>query len=92
MNRFNDKKWFKMEVPYFPRYAYAKKLSLFEEQASISASTLPAMERLSDYLSDGRVKSAEQLPPIAIPYSQPERLKPSHSPPHTAEIAPRTIK
>lgn len=54
--------WFKMEVPYFPRYAYAEKLSLFEEQASITASMLPAMERLSDYLTDGSVRSAEQLP------------------------------
>jgi cellulose biosynthesis protein BcsQ len=54
--------WFSMEVPYFARYAYAEKLALFEEQASISASTLPAMVRLSQYLTDGVVKSVGPLP------------------------------
>jgi hypothetical protein len=53
--------WYSMEVPYFARYAYAEKLALFEEQASISASTLPAMERLSAYLTNGLVPSAGPL-------------------------------
>jgi hypothetical protein len=56
------KYWFSMEVPYFARYAYAEKLALFEPQSSISASTLPAMERLTDYLTDGVVQSAGRLP------------------------------
>ena len=54
--------WFLMEVPYFARYAYAEKLALFEERASITASTLPAMERLSGYLTDGEVAKAGPLP------------------------------
>jgi hypothetical protein len=54
--------WFAMEVPYRTRYAYAETLALFEEQASISASTLPAMVRLSEYLTDGAVKSVKPLP------------------------------
>ena len=54
--------WYSMEIPYFARYAYAEKLSLFEDQSSISTSTLPAMERLSEYLTDGDVRTSEQLP------------------------------
>ncbi|MFB9982646.1 KGGVGR-motif variant AAA ATPase [Mesorhizobium kowhaii] len=54
--------WYLMEVPYFARYAYAEKLTLFEERASITASTLPAMERLSGYLTDGAVAKAGPLP------------------------------
>jgi cellulose biosynthesis protein BcsQ len=53
--------WYSMEVPYFARYAYAEKLALFEERASITASTLPAMERLSGYLTDGDVRTAGPL-------------------------------
>ena len=55
--------WFAMEVPYFARYAYAETLSIFEEQSSISASTLPAFERLCEYLTDGEVRSSDPLPP-----------------------------
>ena len=54
--------WFSMEVPYHPRYAYAEKLALFEDQASITASTLPAMVRLSAYVTAGEVKTAGPLP------------------------------
>jgi hypothetical protein len=54
--------WLSMEVPYFARYAYAEKLALFEERASITASALPAMERLSGYLTDGEVARAAPLP------------------------------
>jgi hypothetical protein len=54
--------WYSMEIPYFARYAYAEKLSLFEDQSSISTSTLPAMERLSEYLTDGDVRAAQPLP------------------------------
>jgi hypothetical protein len=54
--------WFLMEVPYFARYAYAEKLALFEERASITASTLPAMERLTGYLTDREVPKAGPLP------------------------------
>jgi cellulose biosynthesis protein BcsQ len=54
--------WYSMEVPYFARYAYAEKLALFEERKSITASTLPAMERLSGYLTDGDVRTAGALP------------------------------
>src|SRR5262249_4328926 len=54
--------WYSMEVPYFARYAYAEKLALFEERASITASTLPAMERLSGYLTDNDVRTAGALP------------------------------
>jgi cellulose biosynthesis protein BcsQ len=54
--------WFSMEIPYLARYAYAEKLALFEERASITASTLPAMERLSGYLTDGDVRTAGPLP------------------------------
>jgi hypothetical protein len=57
-----ERYWYSMEVPYFARYAYAEKLALFEEQASITASTLPAMERLSAYLTDGEVRNAGVLP------------------------------
>lgn len=57
-----DKYWYSMEVPYFARYAYAEKLSLFEEQTSITASTLPAMERLTEYLTDGEVRKAMPIP------------------------------
>jgi hypothetical protein len=60
--------WYSMEVPYLARYAYAEKLTLFEEQSSISASTLPAMERLCEYLTDGDVRVAGKLP-------EGERLK-----------------
>lgn len=59
-----DKYWYSMEVPYFARYAYAEKLALFEEQTSITASTLPAMERLTEYLTDREVQKAM---PIYIP-------------------------
>jgi len=54
--------WFSMEVPYHPRYAYAEKLALFEEQASITASTLPAMVRLTRYVTVGEVQTAGPLP------------------------------
>jgi hypothetical protein len=54
--------WYSMEVPYFARYAYAEKLSLFEDQSSISASTLPAMERLCGYLTNGDVRASAPLP------------------------------
>jgi hypothetical protein len=54
--------WYSIEVPYFTRYAYAEKLALFEEQASITASTLPAMERLTAYLTNGAVRTAGSLP------------------------------
>src|SRR5262249_12698079 len=54
--------WFSMEIPYFARYAYAEKLALFEERASITASTLPAMERLCGYLTDDDVRAAGSLP------------------------------
>lgn len=56
--------WFSMDVPYFARYAYAEKLALFEEQSSISTSTLPAMERLCDYITDGAVRSPGPLPEV----------------------------
>src|SRR5262245_54016524 len=54
--------WYSMEVPYVARYAYDEKLALFEERASITASTLPAMERLSEYITTGDVKTAGVLP------------------------------
>jgi hypothetical protein len=54
--------WFSMEVPYHPRYAYAEKIALFEEQASITASTLPAMMLLSGYITAGEVQTAGALP------------------------------
>jgi TIR domain/CobQ/CobB/MinD/ParA nucleotide binding domain len=54
--------WYRMEIPYFTRYAYAEKLALFEEQSSITASALPSMALLSDYLTDGAVQSAGKLP------------------------------
>lgn len=54
--------WYSMEVPYLARYAYAEKLALFEERASITASTLPAMERLSGYLTDDEVRTAGPVP------------------------------
>jgi hypothetical protein len=56
--------WYAMEVPYFARYAYAEKLALFEERGSITASTLPAMERLTAYLTDDEIRTAESLPDI----------------------------
>jgi len=54
--------WYSMEVPYFARYAYEEKLALFEEQSSISSSMLPSMERLTDYLTNGLVRSTGPLP------------------------------
>ena len=54
--------WYSMEVPYFARYAYAEKLALFEERGSITASTLPAMERLTAYVTADEVRTAEPLP------------------------------
>jgi TIR domain len=54
--------WYAMEVPYFARYAYAEKLALFEERGSITASTLPAMERLTAYLTADEIRTAEPLP------------------------------
>src|SRR5262249_55465314 len=54
--------WYAMEVPYFARYAYAEKLALFEERGSITASTLPAMERLVAYLTADEIRTAEPLP------------------------------
>jgi hypothetical protein len=51
-----------MEVPYFARYAYAEKLAMFEDRASITASTLPAMERLTRYITDEDVQTAGPLP------------------------------
>jgi len=54
--------WYSMEVPYFARYAYAEKLALFEERSSITASTLPAMERLTAYVTADEVRTAEPLP------------------------------
>jgi hypothetical protein len=37
--------WYSMEVPYFARYAYAEKIALFEEQASISTKHRRAAQR-----------------------------------------------
>jgi MinD-like ATPase involved in chromosome partitioning or flagellar assembly/energy-coupling factor transporter ATP-binding protein EcfA2 len=54
--------WYSMEIPYFARYAYAEKLALFEDRGSITASTLPAMERLTEYLTAGDVRTAKPLP------------------------------
>jgi hypothetical protein len=54
--------WYAMEVPYFARYAYAEKIALFEERGSITASTLPAMERLTAYLTADEIRTAEPLP------------------------------
>jgi WD40 repeat protein/MinD-like ATPase involved in chromosome partitioning or flagellar assembly len=57
-----DKYWFEMEIPYFARYAYAEKLAPFEEQTGITSSTLPAMERLTGYITAGDVKKLSPLP------------------------------
>jgi cellulose biosynthesis protein BcsQ len=57
-----DQYWFSMEVPYSARYAYAEKLSLFEEQTSITASTLPSMELLTGFLTAESVRNARALP------------------------------
>ena len=54
--------WYSMEVPYFARYAYGEKLALFEERGSITASTLPAMERLTAYVTADEVRTAQPLP------------------------------
>jgi hypothetical protein len=54
--------WYQMEVPYTARYAYAEKLALFEDRTSITASTLPAMERLTGYLTNDEVRAAGPLP------------------------------
>lgn len=54
--------WYSIEVPYLARYAYAEKLALFEERTSITASTLPAMERLVAYITDNEVRKAISLP------------------------------
>lgn len=57
-----EKYWREMGVPYFSRYAYAEKLAPFEDQVNVSTSTLPAMERLVWYLSDGLMSSLRPLP------------------------------
>ena len=54
--------WYKMEVPYAARYAYAEKLALFEERGSITASIVPAMERLTAYVTADEVREAGPLP------------------------------
>jgi hypothetical protein len=54
--------WYSMEIPYLARYAYAENLALFEQQASIAGSTLPAMERLAGYLTEQNVRAAGPLP------------------------------
>lgn len=64
LNRYvePEKYWYTMEVPYFPRYAYSEKLAPFEDQTGISTSTLPAMERLTDWITSGRAKKLGSLP------------------------------
>ncbi len=57
-----SKYWFSMEVKYIANYAYAEKLAVFEQQTSDTASTLPAMERLTAYLTDDEIKQAMPLP------------------------------
>jgi hypothetical protein len=51
-----------MEVPYAPRYAYAEKLAIFEEQSSITSSILPSMERMTGYLTDRTMSKAKAIP------------------------------
>lgn len=64
LNRYVDPVpyWYGMEVPYFARYAYSEKLAPFEDQIGISTSTLPAMERLTDWITGGKFKKLLPLP------------------------------
>jgi hypothetical protein len=54
--------WREMGVPYFSRYAYIEKLAPFENQVNVSTSTLPSMERLTSYLTEGRITTLQPLP------------------------------
>lgn len=57
-----EKYWKEMGVPYFSRYAYAEKLAPFEEHVNVSTSTLPAMERLTSYITDHLIRTLAPLP------------------------------
>jgi MinD-like ATPase involved in chromosome partitioning or flagellar assembly len=54
--------WLHIDVPYFARYAYSEKLAPFEDQVSISTSTLPAVERITAYVTNGAVSKLNPLP------------------------------
>ncbi len=57
-----DKYWREMGVPYFSRYAYAEKLAPFEEHVNVATSTLPAIERLTSYITDHTIRKLAPLP------------------------------
>jgi len=54
--------WQEMGVPYFSRYAYSEKLAPFEDQVHLSTSALPAMERLTSWISGETVTRLRPLP------------------------------
>lgn len=54
--------WPEMGVPYVPRYNYSEKLAAFEVLVNVETSTLPSMERLTGYITDGNVTSLQALP------------------------------
>jgi WD40 repeat protein/MinD-like ATPase involved in chromosome partitioning or flagellar assembly len=57
-----DAYWQQIGVPYLARYNYSEKLAPFEATVNVSASTLPAIERLASHLTEGAVTRCEPLP------------------------------
>lgn len=53
--------WSNVEVPYRARYAYEEMLAVFGDKPGVLGSLLSAYERITGYITDGKVTS---LPPI----------------------------
>jgi hypothetical protein len=54
--------WYQMEAPYIARYAYHEILAPFEDHTGITTSVLPAMERLTRYITNDTVRQLVELP------------------------------
>jgi cellulose biosynthesis protein BcsQ len=54
--------WTEVEIPYTPFYAYSELLAAFAERSDHPASLLAATERLTGYLTYGKVMPLEPIP------------------------------
>ncbi|BCJ39483.1 hypothetical protein GCM10010168_62690 [Actinoplanes ianthinogenes] len=55
--------WYEVEVPYRTYYAYEETLATFGDEPGNPASLLSSYERLTGYITDGRVTRLPQLDP-----------------------------
>ncbi|WP_055589973.1 FxSxx-COOH system tetratricopeptide repeat protein, partial [Streptacidiphilus griseoplanus] len=60
--------WGAVEIPYRPFYAYEEILATFGDTPGLSSSMLASCERLTSFVTEGRVSS---MPPVP----EPERLR-----------------